>query len=257
MPAFIEGTEELATSPQNTPFTKCVHVVIVRVVNSILFEVGNTLLIIEAVLAIWRAYHPEVIEVGALYDNRIGWVLLDEARAGIEYILRLVHHESLDLRQGFRHLLTSDYCLHGYLMQFLLIEIVFLNPVHLADGIEGHYNLLPALAAQTLSYLFEVLNVKLRELFKLHPLIVGNTLYLFRVVKTAKIYLCPIVYAPDAVLCEAEHLVYAKRLGRYLVVLVNSLQYGCSHLTHYKCILPVVERLYEYRLGNAIALGGR
>ena len=69
-------------------------------------------------------------------------------------------------------------------MQFLLVEIVLLYPVRLADGIERHNNLLSLLTTQTLSYLFEILNVELGELFELHTLVVGYTLYLLGVVKS-------------------------------------------------------------------------
>ena len=41
--ATIEGTEELTTGTNDTPFSQCVHIVIVRIVNSIILKVGNTM----------------------------------------------------------------------------------------------------------------------------------------------------------------------------------------------------------------------
>ena len=57
--ATIEGTEELTTGTNDTPFSQCVHIIIIRVVNSIIFKVGNTLLIIKTVCAIRTTNYPK------------------------------------------------------------------------------------------------------------------------------------------------------------------------------------------------------
>ena len=175
--ALAEASEELRACTQDAPLAKCIDVVIVGVVKPVLFEVCNTLLVVEAVLAIWRADNPEVIEVGALNDNRIGRVLF--------YLQKFfLHQKPLHLRKLLRHLLPAYGGRHGYLVKLLLVEVVLLYPVHLTDWVEGHYYLLALLTAQTLAYLFEVLNVELAEFLQLHTLVVRYALYLLRIVET-------------------------------------------------------------------------
>ena len=69
--ATVEGTKELATGTNNTPLSKCIDIVIIRIVNSIIFKVGNTLLIIKTVCAIRTTNYPKIIKIGRLDNNCI------------------------------------------------------------------------------------------------------------------------------------------------------------------------------------------
>ena len=69
-------------------------------------------------------------------------------------------------------------------MQFLVVKPVFLYPVCFTDRVEVGNNLLPLLTTQTLTYLLQVGILELSQLFKLNPLIVTDTLNLFRIIQT-------------------------------------------------------------------------
>ena len=75
--ATIEGTEELTTGTNDTPFSQCVHIVIVRIVNSIILKVGNTLLIIETIRTVRTTNNPKIIQIGRLDNNCIRGLFLD------------------------------------------------------------------------------------------------------------------------------------------------------------------------------------
>lgn len=126
--------------------------------------------------------------------------------------------------------------LHRNIMPLLYVKDFFLYPVRFLDRVECGDDLLALFAAQTLTNLLVVFALKFRPFIKYHTLVVGDTLYLFRVIEAAEINLGSIGYAnnlPYSVF-ELEQAEDAELLGRYLEILIDGLADGCSDLTHDK-----------------------
>ena len=112
------------------------------------------------------------------------------------------------------------------------VKQLLLNPVFLADGVERTDNLLAIHTTEAQSYLLEVAFVKLAQLVQEHSLVAGDTLNLFRIVKTAKVYPCAIV-EHDAVLLEPHFVRHAiNAVDGRTEVCINGLLYRSAHLTH-------------------------
>ena len=147
--ATIEGTEELTTGTNDTPFSQCVHIIIIRVVNSIIFKVGNTLLIIKTVCAIRTTNYPKIIQIGRLDNNCIRCLFLDLLSTKIKYLPGCILLYGFDLGKFFRQLFAGNGNRHRYIMPFIFINKLFLYPMAFTDRVKGTNNLLPFLTTQT------------------------------------------------------------------------------------------------------------
>ena len=149
--ATVERTEELATGTNNTPLSQCVHIVIVRVVNSIILKIGNTLLIIESIRTVRTPDNPKIIQIGRLDNNCIRCLFLDLLSTKIKYLPGCILLYGFDLGKFFRQLFAGNGNRHRYIMPFIFINKLFLYPMAFTNRVEGTNNLLPFLTTQTLT----------------------------------------------------------------------------------------------------------
>ena len=149
--ATIERTEELATGTNDTPLSQCVHIVIVRVVNSIILKIGNTLLIIESIRTVRTPDNPKIIQIGRLDNNCIRCLFPDLLSSKIKYLPGCILLYGFDLGKFFRQLFAGNGNSHRYIMPFIFINKLFLYPMAFTNRVEGTNNLLPFLTTQTLT----------------------------------------------------------------------------------------------------------
>ena len=131
----VERGEELGTGADVAPLAQGIDLVIVGVVHPVSLEVGDSLVIVVAVLPIGTTDYPEVVEVGGLDDDGVRSVFLELSRAVVEYHLRGVHQHGLHPAELRRQLFAADGQFHGHLVPLLnfLGECLLVAEVYLVD----------------------------------------------------------------------------------------------------------------------------
>lgn len=91
MLSSFERAEKFTAGTYDSPFAQCIDIIVVRIVDTVFLEVGDTLLIVIAVCAVRRSDNPEVIQISGLDEDSIARMFHNLFRPDIHNLFGLIH----------------------------------------------------------------------------------------------------------------------------------------------------------------------